>query len=115
MTLISKQVESVTNLESGQDVHSLGVTMDEKAAKIIDRLLSWIFSREAGYLIAMGHPKQIDKIQEDLDEPWIIEAMEYLKDARNQNIPITRTNSKFIDKYLTTGANLLRENCSKIE
>lgn len=86
-------------------MHVLGVAMDEKAAKIIDRLLSWIFSREAGYLIAKGHLKQIYKIQEDLDEPWIIEAMEYLKEARNQGIPITRANRKFIDKHLTTGAN----------
>ena len=105
MISISKKVKSITNLESGQDVHSLGATMDEKAAKIIDRLLSWIFSREAGYLIAMGHPKQIDKIQEDLDEPWIIEAMEYLKEARCQGISITRANSKFIDKHLVNETN----------
>lgn len=99
----SISIKATPAIEPGLENNGLivGVTMDEKAANIIDRLLSWIFSREAGYLIAMGHPKPICRIQEDLEDPWLMEAMEYLKEARNQGIAITGANSEFIDKYLT--------------
>jgi hypothetical protein len=42
----------VTVLETGQPEHGLGVKMDKRAVRIVDRLLTWIYSREAGYLTA---------------------------------------------------------------